>query len=107
MMNEQIIKELSVNLNIDEKKLHPHLLDKNDFDFYSTYLENLHKNENFTENKTKEYEMCLSNKNKSKFVLEIRSICFCFEEIDTDNTNDKDNNAEKKKNIQKIYLPFK
>ena len=94
-------------VNIDEKKLHPHLLDKNDFDFYSTYLENLHKNENFTDNKTKEYEMCLSNKNKSKFVLEIRSICFCFEEIDIDNANNIDINKEKKKNIQKIYLPFK
>jgi hypothetical protein len=79
-------------INIDEKKIHPHLLDKNEFEFYSTYLDNLHKNENFTDNKIKEYEMCLfKGHNKSKFVLEIKSICFSFEEIDFNNNKNINN----------------
>jgi hypothetical protein len=101
-------------INIDEKKIHPHLLDKNEFEFYSTYLDNLHKNENFTDNKIKEYEMCLfKGHNKSKFVLEIKSICFSFEEIDFNNNKNINNSFDSKdkdnvkKNIQKIYLPFK
>ena len=105
-------------INIDEKKIHPHLLDKKEFEFYSTYLDNLHKNENFTDNKIKEYEVHLFNRhNTSKFELEIKSICFCFDEIDigynTENMNnnndskDQDKDTNKKKSTQKIYLPFK
>ena len=101
-------------ININEQKIHPHLLDKNEFDFYSTYLDNLHKNENFTDNKIKEYEMCLfKGYNKSKFVLEIKSICFSFEEIDFNNNKNINNSSDSKdkdnvkKNMQKIYLPFK
>ena len=102
-------------LKIDEKKIHPHILNKEDFNFYSKYLENLPKNENFTDTKTKEYELSLFKNNKLKFILELKSICLCFEEIDINNINynsinnniNNNNNKEKKKNVQKIYLPFK
>ena len=67
------------NLKINQKILHPHILNKNDFDFYSDYLENLHKNENFTDIKSREYEMSFSDRSKLKFLLEIRSIFLIFE----------------------------
>ena len=102
-------------LNINEKNLHPHILNKNDFIFYEKYLENLQKNENFTDIKTKEFEICIFKNNKLKFILELRSICLCFEEIEinaediSNNNNDSINinKGKKKNNIQKIYLPFK
>ena len=110
------------NINIDEKKMNPHLLDKKDFEFYSTYLDNLHKNENFTDNMIKEYEINMINTySKSKFELEFKSICFSFEEIDISDENKNINNSSDskdkdhdndlvnnvKKRTQKIYLPFK
>ena len=102
------------DLKINEKIFHPHILNKNDFDFYSDYLENLHKNENFTDSKSKVYEISFLDKSKLKFLLELKSICLIFEEFDINNINDnKDNNKKVtdnnniKKNIQKIYLPFK
>ena len=101
-------------LNINEKNLHPHILNKNDFIFYEKYLENLQKNENFTEIKTKEYEMSISKNNNLKFMLELRSICLFFEEIEintqdiySNNDSINTNKEKKKNNIQKIYLPFK
>ena len=110
-------------LKINEKKLHPNILDKNDFEFYEKYLENLHKNENFTDNKVKEFDFTLSNNSKLKFILELKSLCLYFEEIDVNNINinasNSNNNTtnltdrnisidnDKKKNIQRIYLPFK
>ena len=110
-------------LNIDEKKMHHHPLDNDDFEFFSKYLENIYKNENFTDVKKKEYEINFFNKLvKLKFILELFSVCFCFEEIDinknkteynADNKDDKDNSKYLKnekehiKNVQKLYLPFK
>ena len=108
-------------LKINEKKLHPNLLDKNDFEFYEKYLESLHKNENFTDNKVKEFDFTLSNNSKLKFILELKSLCLYFEEIDVNNINASNSNNittnitdknisihnDKKKNIQRIYLPFK
>ena len=114
-------------LNINEKKMHQHPLDNDDFNFYSKYLENIYKNENFTDAKKKEYEMSFFNKLvKLNFILELTSVCFYFEEIDINNINKTDNNKynqdnnydkynieysknekEQNKNIQKLYLPFK
>ena len=114
-------------LNIDEKKMHHHPLDNADFDFYSKYLENIYKNENFTDVKKKEYEISFFNKLvKLKFILELSSLCFYFEEIDVNTINKTDNNKynkdnfdnkdnskysinenEQNKNGQKLYLPFK
>ena len=110
-------------LKINEKAFIPHMLNKKDYEFYSDYLENLHKNENFTDIKSKEYETSLFKKIKLKFLLELRSISLNFEEIDIKNMEDininnnnyyKDNkdinnkdNKNIKKNIQQIYLPFK
>ena len=109
-------------LNIDEKKMHLNPINKEDFDFYSNYLKNIPKNKNFTDFKKKEYEMdYFNNHMKLHSILELKSICLCFEEIDINNLNNKkedvkDNekenqfnyfNKEKKKKIQKIYLPFK
>jgi len=110
-------------LNINEKKMYQYPLDDADFDFYSKYLENIYKNENFTDVKTKEYEMTFFHKLvKLKFILELSSVCLCFEEIDINNINKKDNQDnknvtekindsknEKKDNnkAQKLYLPFK
>ena len=110
-------------LKINEKKLHPHILDKNDFEFYEKYLENLYKNENFTDNKVKEFDFTLCNNSKLKFILELKSLCLYFEEIDVNNINinasNSNNNTtnitdknisidnDKKKNIQRICLPFK
>ena len=114
-------------LNIDEKKMHQHPLDNADFNFYSKYLEDIYKNENFTDVKKKEYEMSFFNKLvKMKFILELSSVCLYFEEIDIKNIKNTDNheyNQDKidekdnidysknekdhNKNIQKLYLPFK
>ena len=98
-------------IKINEKELHPHTLNQSDYDFYSTYLENIFQNENFTDNKTKEFEMSFFNKgDKLKFLLEIKSMCLCFEEIDINDINNKEsinNNKEKKKNIHMISIPFK
>ena len=98
------------DLQINEKIFHPHILTKADFIFYSGYLENLHKNENFTDIKSKEYEANLFQRTKLKFLLELRSLCLLFEEKNikdiNDNKDEPDNN-DKKKNIQRIYLPFK
>ena len=98
-------------IKINEKELQPHALNQTDYDFYSKYLENLNKNENFTDIKAKEFEMSFFNKsNKLKFILELKSICLCFEEIDINSIYNKEDiniNKEKKKNIQMINIPFK
>ena len=114
-------------LNIDEKKMHQHPLDNADFDFYSKYLEDIYKNENFTDVKKKEYEMSFFNKLvKLKFILELSSVCLYFEEIDIkniknpdnleynqdkidekDNIDSSKNEKEHNNNVQKLYLPFK
>ena len=111
------------DLKINEKKLHPYMLNKNDFDFYEQYLENLNKNENFTDDKMKEFYFTLCNNSRLKFILGLKSLCLYFQEIYISNINIKANSAndntknitegknfkekEKKKNIQRIYLPFK
>jgi len=114
-------------LNIDEKKMHQHPLDDADFDFYSKYLENIYKNENFTDVKKKEYEMSFFKKLvKLKFILELSSVCLYFEKIDIkniknpdnleynqdkidekDNIDSSKNEKEHNENVQKLYLPFK
>lgn len=103
-------------LKINEKKLYPHKLNQNDFDFYEKYLENLPKNENYTDNKKKEFELDILYNIKLKFILELKSLCLLFEEIDINNINNNKNVVndkininynDKKKNIQMIYLPFK
>ena len=98
-------------ININEKQLHPHTLNQTDYDFYSKYLENLYKNENFTDIKTKEFEMSFFNKgNKLKFILELQSMCLCFEEIDINRINNEEDmysNKVKKKKIHLINIPFK
>ena len=70
-------------IGIKEKNMYPHLLNENDFEFYSDYLENINKNENLTDNKRKTYEFSetFNHHYKSNFVLDLKSICFQFEEI--------------------------
>ena len=108
---------------IKEKNIYPHTLNKSDFEFYSKYLENLHKNENLTEHKSKKYELNgLNNHDKSYFNLDLKSICFQFEEIiindveknieeleaNLDSNRDNNNNEnEKGKEKNRLYLPFK
>ena len=43
-------------IGINEKNIHPHILSQNDFEFYTNYLDNISKNLNLTEKKTKNYE---------------------------------------------------
>ena len=109
------------SLNIDENKMQSHIFNNSDFAFYSNYLEEIFKNENFTDYKKKEYEIPYFHKNvKLHFSLELKSICLSFEEVEFNNQkekekennkdqNDFDNNydKEKGKNVQKIYLPFR
>ena len=110
---------------INEKNIHPHILNQNDFDFYSNYLDNISKNENLTDSKTKNYETSdLIKNNKLSFTLDLKSIGFQFEEINIndeekiveikklDDVSDEDNNDlneinENMNNRHKLYLPFK
>ena len=112
-------------IGINEKNIHPHILNDNDLSFYSQYLESLSKNENLTDFKTKNYEVSdIFNKSKLNFVLELKSICFDFEEIninedeknidiknlkgeEVNNYNYIDDINENKKGIHKLILPFK
>ena len=67
---------------INEKNIHPHILKQNDFDFYINYLDNISKNENLTDSKTKNYETSdLIKNNKLSFTLDLKSIGLQFEEI--------------------------
>ena len=112
-------------IGINEKNIHPHILNQDDFDFYFNYLENISKNENLTEQKTKNYETSeLIKNNKLNFELDLKSICLQFDEI---NINDEEKLTEIKKieneifetnndfneineyfnNRHKLYLPFK
>ena len=112
-------------IGINEKNIHPHILNQDDFDFYSNYLENISKNENLTEQKTKNYGTSdLIKNSKLNFNLDLKSICLQFDEI---NINDEEKLAETKKfeneifetnnefneinqyinNRHKLYLPFK
>jgi len=101
-------------IGINEKNMYQRLLDENDFAFFSNYLDNISKNENFTENKSKNYEYNDAvNHNKLNFELNLKSICFQFEEININNISNKTNKNEQniinetKKEMQNLYLPFK
>ena len=106
-------------IGINEKSIYPHILNTSDFEFYSSYLENLNKNENLTDYKNKSYELNdMVNYNKLNFILDLKSICFQFEEININNlennknennSNLNENNNDNKidKNIQNLNLPFK
>ena len=136
MNDEQILKyflegtflrkpEYLKYIGINEKNIHPHILNDNDLSFYSKYFENLSKNENITDFKTKNFEVSdIFNNNKLNFVLELKSICLHFEEIninedeknidiqnlkseEINNYNYIDDINENKKSIHKLYLPFK
>ena len=112
-------------IGINEKNIHPHILNQNDFEFYTNYLENISKNLNLTEKKTKNYETGDIIKNrKLNFILDLKSICLQFEEV---NINDEEKLVEIKnseneifesndeineinefiKNRHNLYLPFK
>ena len=112
-------------IGINEKNIHPHILSQNDFEFYTNYLENISKNLNLTEKKTKNYETGDIIKNrKLNFILDLKSICLQFEEV---NINDEEilveiKNSENEifeandeineinefiKNRHNLYLPFK
>ena len=106
-------------IGIKEKNMYPHLLNENDFDFYSKYLENINKNENLTDYKQKTYQLNSSfNHHQLNFVLELKSICFQFEEININNiSKDTDENQqsistsyninENIKGLHNLYFPFK
>ena len=95
-------------IGINEKNIYPHKLNQNDFNFYQEYLDTINKNENLTDFKSKEYEMYNTvNKSKIKYVLDLKSVCFHFDEININNTENKNNDFVKLKNSHKIYLPFK
>ena len=89
-------------IGINEKNIHPHILNQNDFEFYSNYLENISKNENLTEKKSKNYETSDIIKNsKLNFVLNLKSICLQFEEV---NINDEEKLVEIKKSENEIFF---
>ena len=104
-------------IGINEKNMYQHLFNDNDFAFFSNYLDSINKNENFTENKRKNYEYYDSvNHNKLNFDLDLKSICFQFEEININNISNNISKKEQmindfinenKKEISKLYLPFK
>ena len=106
-------------IGINEKNMYPHILNENDFEFYSDYLEHLNKNENITDNKNKNYELNgIVNYNKVNFILDLKSICFQFEEININNLENEKNEIKYKlngniinnkiiRNIQSLNLPFK
>ena len=111
-------------LGINEKKIFPRILNQSDFEFYSNYLDNLNKNENLTDYKSKNYELNdFNNQNKLNFALDLKSICFQFEKININDMNknideiehiidnndsiDFSNNNDNTKNIHNLYLPFK
>ena len=138
MNDEQILKyflegtflrkpEYIKYIGINEKNIHPHILNDDDIEFYLQYLENLSKNENITDFKTKNYVVAdIINNNKLNIALELKSICFHFEEI---NINEDEKNLDivdlkseaseinnfnfiedingNKKNIHRLFLPFK
>ena len=91
MNDEQILKyflegtflrkpEYIKYIGINEKNIHPHILNDDDIEFYLQYLENLSKNENITDFKTKNYVVAdIINNNKLNIALELKSICFHFE----------------------------
>jgi hypothetical protein len=59
-------------IGINEKNMYQHLFNDNDFAFFSNYLDSINKNENFTENKRKNYEYYDSvNHNKLNFDLDL------------------------------------
>ena len=91
-------------LNINEKNLYSIALGQNDFEFYEKFLQELSDNKNYTDSKSKEYEIIDLGNIKRNFYLDLQSICLSFEELAFQKTIKK--STIKRVKIQKIFLPF-
>ena len=83
-----------------------YVISKIDFRFYNNYLDNIHKNENLTEHKSKKFDFSDSNNEKMNFNLDLKSILFKFEEINVNINNKKDDIKIDKENLARLTEKF-
>ena len=93
-------------IGINEKNIYPRFLNINDFRFYNNYLDNIHKNENLTEHKSKKFDFSDSNNEKMNFNLDLKSILFKFEEINVNINNKKEDIKIDKENNNIIEIDY-